>query len=222
MKDCVGLSLENLFCQATSQLVVADRLAQTLKYYSFLDLYSFENELETQWQQVLRFQKQVLQLRKLPTDQHTQSYLVDLETEDNGKWHTDSLGVSRFIVIRMRRKKSQPSLPAVPKDDAEEARLEKKWFQSNIGTREKTSKRLTQSQSSRLTKKRGDSTELTASTSVSTRVAKRVANQDLQEPAKKGGLVGWQAPIKKMARSQKWEKQRVLHHLGLVQDSKIS
>ena len=158
-------------------------------------------------------------LRKLPTDQHTQSYLVDLETEDNGKWHTDSLGVSRFIVIRMRRKKSQPSLPAVPKDDAEEARLEKKWFQSNIGTREKTSKRLTQSQSSRLTKKRGDSTELTASTSVSTRVSKRVANQDLQEPAKKGGLVGWQAPIKKMARSQKWEKQRVLHHLGLVQPS---
>ena len=55
MKDCVGLSLENLFCQATSQLVVADRLAQRLKYYSFLDLYSFENELETQWQQVLRF-----------------------------------------------------------------------------------------------------------------------------------------------------------------------
>ena len=109
---------------------------------------------------------------------------VDSETDDDDfveaeEFETkeaDSPGVPKSIVTGKRRKKPQPSLAAVPEDNAlEEAKIGEKVV-SIKSAGEKASKRSTRSQSTRLTKKREDSkSESAASSSVSTKASKRTA-----------------------------------------------
>jgi len=99
-----------------------------------------------------------------------------VEAEEFDTKEADSPGVPKSIVTGKRRKKPQPSLAAVPEDNAlEEAKIGEKVV-SIKSAGEKASKRSTRSQSTRLTKKREDSnSESAASSSVSTKASKRTA-----------------------------------------------
>ena len=111
------------------------------------------------------------------------SHPVDSETDDDDvveaeqfdTKEADSPGVPKSIVTRKRSKKSQPSLAAVPEDNAvEEAKIGEKAVPIKSAG-EEVSKRSTRSQSTRPTKKREDSKESAAPSSVSTRASKRTA-----------------------------------------------